>query len=45
MDDETLSAGDGASWIGSSKIHIRANDDAEILLFDMTPNHQIKSVE
>jgi quercetin 2,3-dioxygenase len=37
VDDETLIAGDGAAWTSSEKIKVRANDNAELLLFDMAP--------
>ncbi|MDR3389704.1 MAG: pirin family protein [Rudaea sp.] len=37
VDGDRLDAGDGAAWTKAGKLHLRARDDAEILLFDMTP--------
>jgi len=36
-DGETLRAGDAIAWNNGAVINVRANEDAEILLFDMTP--------
>ena len=35
-DGETLRAGDGASWTEAAALHVRAEEDSELLLFDMT---------
>jgi len=36
-DGDVLRAGDGAAWGNATSIHINAQKDAELLLFDMTP--------
>ncbi|MGH8159959.1 MAG: pirin family protein [Rhodanobacter sp.] len=36
VDDEVLSAGDGAAWMTAETVSVRARSDAEVLLFDMT---------
>jgi redox-sensitive bicupin YhaK (pirin superfamily) len=35
-DGETLKAGDGAAWADAANVHVRAEEDSELLLFDMT---------
>jgi redox-sensitive bicupin YhaK (pirin superfamily) len=37
VDGETLGAGDAAAWVGPEKLTVLAHEDAELLLFDMTP--------
>jgi quercetin 2,3-dioxygenase len=37
VDGETLVAGDGAAWVNAAALRVIAKDDAEVLLFDMTP--------
>jgi quercetin 2,3-dioxygenase len=37
VDGEVLAAGDAISWVGASKVAVRAREAAEILLFDMAP--------
>lgn len=37
MEGETLHAGDGVAWSDTESLSVRANTDAEVLLFDMTP--------
>lgn len=37
VDGEVLNAGDAAAWTDAAKLVVRAADDAELLLFDMTP--------
>jgi redox-sensitive bicupin YhaK (pirin superfamily) len=37
IDSATLRAGDAIAWNNADVINVRANEDAEILLFDMTP--------
>jgi len=37
VDGETLGAGDAAAWTEAGVIQLRASEDAEVLLFDMTP--------
>jgi redox-sensitive bicupin YhaK (pirin superfamily) len=37
VDGATMAAGDGASWINADGLRVIAQDDAEVLLFDMTP--------
>jgi len=36
-DSDVLYAGDGAAWTDTTSIRVRAKEDAELLLFDMTP--------
>jgi quercetin 2,3-dioxygenase len=36
-DGDVLHAGDGAAWSEAPSIRVRAQEDAELLLFDMTP--------
>jgi redox-sensitive bicupin YhaK (pirin superfamily) len=36
-DGETLRAGDAAAWTDAKALAVRAHEDAELLLFDMTP--------
>jgi hypothetical protein len=36
-DSDVLHAGDGAAWTDTTSIRVRAKEDAELLLFDMTP--------
>jgi quercetin 2,3-dioxygenase len=36
-DGDVLRAGDGAAWTEPTSIRVRASEDAELLLFDMTP--------
>jgi hypothetical protein len=35
-DGDVLRPGDGAAWSDATSIHLSANEDAELLLFDMT---------
>lgn len=37
VDGETLNTGDAAAWTGAEKLAVLAKEDAELLLFDMTP--------
>lgn len=37
VDGDLLVAGDGAAWTNTGAIHLRAQEAAEVLLFDMTP--------
>ena len=37
VDGETLKTGDAVAWTDAEKLVVRADEDAELLLFDMTP--------
>lgn len=37
VDGETLEAGDAAAWTDAGRLAVLAREDAELLLFDMTP--------
>jgi hypothetical protein len=37
IDGDVFRAGDGAAWSDATSIHVIAKEDAELLLFDMTP--------
>lgn len=37
VDGRTLGAGDAAAWTGAERLVVLAHEDAELLLFDMTP--------